>query len=843
MPQNNIFDESILISGIMCDSGCGVIVDSGIKKHFKKKYNIQHVSLSSELYLNGIHKIAIYAKDDNFIFYEDALAELKGALNQHFIDLESDLRVINFEENHPSDYTNRINITLNIFAIISIIVLSIIFPPSLFLSLGLAGICLVVSAVTARIYILNFLRNLREKKFFSMNSTVTFGWLLSAAHTIYHLNLMPAITSISMTFMMFIMPLTLVTIVNVMDEIKRLILQKSSQVIINGMPSLFPELQEEYLVKNTNDDFKSIRRGLIETNSIVLVKKGECFPVDGILESQTACIDTSILDGEFCKELQKENEVCSGYINLGDDVEIRATRNSYDSMLNSMLFRSNRIISEEKKKDETYYFYFGLIALGCIVSLALSLALGIFTVVGFLQISAGILFAVCPCTVAIAHHFPLVLSTFSLQKQGILMRDSANVFAKFEDIDTYIFDKTGTLTSHASEVISVDSLSDDILHKIYSIEKTYGQGHLVAEAITSYFENNPGKSGEVLKAILSTKSSNGLTGKIGNDEISIGSAKYIAELGLQLPTEEVKGASPIYIFNNQSYQGKILIKHKPRQDIICSLQKLKKDGKKLILLTGDTLESSKEFNRQIDNLFEQEDIIAGKDPKSKAEYISRLINKNICFVGDRINDAECAKEVTQKGGISCSIRNGEKSSLFTDISLNDSLKYLFLHKKIKRDIEKTVQQNEAILVSGAIILLLFLISFPLMGINMPALIPMLLMFSTTVFTVINSYRLQIKTQNHFTGKPSFLSKFVSSDLSMGLLLLGGILFAVALLIASMTSLHLSLPMLVFSGGISLIISNYSLLASLTIFGGLAITAGSSLIADNIPVISSSELKC
>ncbi|WP_026069622.1 HAD-IC family P-type ATPase [Legionella tunisiensis] len=384
-----------------------------------------------------------------------------------------------------------------------IFILSLAYPPSLFLTVILTAVTSLTTAYTGRHYLSTFLRNLRNKNINDMSSTVSLGWLLSLIHTLYHSITMPLASSFSMVFMSFIMPVMLIAIVNGMDEIKRLVLQKSKTMHLKGMKSLFPQMAEQYSCYQLSEEEQgqlivlmetwsadvNVEAFLIPTQSLldkdrvmqpkqslkkgmlIQVNVGECFPVDCTLIQGETLVDASLLTGELQQPKQRLDKITAGAINLGQTVTVYVENDSYNSSINKILFRSNRAPKASATIADSSKFtslYISLIIVSIVASAVTPLALGVFTVPLVLKNITGILFAVCPCTIAIAHQLPQLLSIYQRNNKNILLR---NENLNTEEIHTVVFDKTGTLTTGKSQVESYVGLNDATWQRIHLLEK------------------------------------------------------------------------------------------------------------------------------------------------------------------------------------------------------------------------------------------------------------------------------------------------------------------------------------------------------------------------------------
>ncbi|MDP3705599.1 MAG: HAD-IC family P-type ATPase [Legionellaceae bacterium] len=990
--KKTIFQDSFMVSGIMCHHDCGRTIQRALNdlSELKRKGFLPadaQVVIDAEPQVFGVHRLMVMVEvNDRSIDLEE---RAKTQLSKQF---KANIEAVGFEvideddEQDAVNTSNWVNIIINLLAIATIIVLSIVCPPSLPLIIGLTALSFLTTAYTARSYFRHFFRNLRHRDLLNMPTSITLAWVLSLAHALYHSVMMPLMFSFAMTFMNFIMPVMLVAIVNIMDEMKRLVLHKSKKMHLNGMKALFPGMADEYfcyqLSKAEENRFKPVcetaepqfdaqssdsddelpsdgdngitdaelslliqdilqddklvacHKNVLQKGMIIQVKRGNCFPVDGTIIQGRTRIDASILNGEPQQSKQVRDSVPAGAINLGDDVIIRVTKTCYNSRVNKLLFHVNRAqeyglvkwsdapekmtIDELKKRlknkpsyvlcnsqiyyidrnlkitelqtrdfkqlesifprqlnklnnaskdtlnkiksltnhtpdtlvqekmDQRFtYLYMAFIMAGVAVALLVPYALGVFTIPLMLQTITGILFAVCPCTIAIAHQLPSLFHMSQCNDKGIIMRNG-DLTERFDDIHTVVFDKTGTLTTGDSAVHEggIEGISPALWQRIYLLEDRYGLEHPLAKAICGYCKKknyDQTRFTEVTDVEADDKN-RGLSAHVQGKRLYIGNAQYLKDAaGVTVPevsafiqSKLALGYTPVYVAeydatpNANVYHGVIFIEHTIKPDVITALLRLKTEGKKLIMLTGDHRDAALGFNRQNGAVFDDINIHAEQTPKNKEQFLdilmsnTQLDSKGVWFVGDGLNDAPCARMVTDQGGVSCAMTSHDKAAFFTDISLNDSLDYLFEYKSLNRTLKKTIMQNQWLLVYGAVAFLAFIITLPIMGVAMSPLIPVIVMVSTTFFTVFNSYRLKLVVDNALDKKPSWLKQCLASDRSLGLLVVGSALLIVSVLIATVASGNIAVPALVFTAGAVTALSSTCLLAAMTMLSGLVL---------------------
>ena len=818
--------------------------------------------IDAEPYALGLHRVTILIECDEETPSLDQLnariaAQFKHSLYTVGFDVIDHTTNISSEK---SNHINQINILINLLAIVSLIGLSAIFPPSLWLTTGLTGLSFLTTAFTARHHLFDFYTNLRTKNIYTMSTTITLGWLLSLIHTLYHAITMPFMGGLSMLFMNFIMPVVLIMVINGMDELKRWILLASKKMQLSGMNALFPQMASEYpcysLSQDTQiewstkmepesltqeqllHDLSDIldkplvleRKSALKKGMIMQVKRGECFPVDCMILQGNTQVNASVLTGEHQQGKQPLSFVPAGAINLSQTVTVCAMKDAYNSTVNQLLFVANR--AKEARvptPNNTFlYLYSGLIGLGVVASILAPLAFGTFTFSVLLQNMTGILFAVCPCTMVMAHELPNLLSLYHRSRKGILLRNETLLGAT-DDIQTIVFDKTGTLTTGHSEVESAHGISRGLWERIYLLEKHHGAEHPLANAIVRHYEARSTSPNIIndMHAVSYDSNHRGLSGVVQGRAIHIGNALFLKESGIALPDiwpasiqdQLARGYSPVYIAQDHTYQGIIWVKHEVNPGVLASLRRLKQEGKHLVLLTGDSDSSARGFNQQNGSIFEPGDVYADQTPEGKEVILKSLMCSNqinpkgLWFVGDGLNDAPCARMVSDHGGVSCAMHAEDKAAFFTDIGLNGTLDYLFQHQTVNRFLDKIVTQNQGLLLYGAMASLAFILTLSMAGIAVFSLIPIVIMVATTLFVLFNAHRVTLSMDMALDPHSSWFKQCLAHDGSIGLLVSSSALLMCGMLISTVITGALGLPFLAFADGLAMAISSVCVLAA------------------------------
>ncbi len=232
---------------------------------------------------------------------------------------------------------------------------------------------------------------------------------------------------------------------------------------------------------------------------------------------------------------------------------------------------------------------------------------------------------------------------------GILIKDgrSLQVFPK---VDTIVFDKTGTLTLgqlRISNIYPASGTGDaDVL--LCAAAAEHRQTHPIARAIFAEAERRGQRIAPVDET--SYEVGQGLTARIGDRAIQVGSRRFMAAHAIAIPAaydeqeraSHGRGRSLVYVAQDQSLIGALELEPTPRPEVEQVLGALRKRGVSLIMLSGDHEAPTETLSKALG--FDQ--YFAGVLPKDKAQMIEDLQaqGRTVCFVGDGINDAIALKK-------------------------------------------------------------------------------------------------------------------------------------------------------------------------------------------------------
>lgn len=515
--------------------------------------------------------------------------------------------------------------------------------------------------------------------------------------------------------------------------------KKRATDAIKDLVTITPEVA---LLKKNDKEYE-VTIDEVKKGDTLIAKPGMKIAVDGrIISLGETYINESFITGESIPVKKKLGDiVIAGSIDVDGYIEYTAEKIGPESTISEIV----RLVSEsinkkpkiEKLADKISGYFVPSIFLMAIVSSIIKLFLGYElneTLISFVTI----LVVACPCALGLATPIANIVTIGKCAKKGILIK-SSEILEIASKIDTIIFDKTGTLTYGDLRISTIKNYSKhkdiEILRIVSSIEKN--SNHPISKAFTGYKNN-------LECTDFRDISGSGVKGTVNKKIYFVGNRKILDELKIKniyLNDEDelsCTGNSIVYIVEDNKVIALIGIKDILRNDSQIIINKLKNDGKKIVLLTGDN-KNNAEITGKILNV---DEVISEAMPKEKENYIKKLKKKGhyVMMVGDGINDAPSLA----LSDVSVSINSATDIAINSSnvILMDDDLNKIISLIKISKKTVKIIKEN----LFWAFFYNLFMISvaigiFRPFGINISPVIASISMTISSLTVVFNSLRL------------------------------------------------------------------------------------------------------
>ncbi len=446
-------------------------------------------------------------------------------------------------------------------------------------------------------------------------------------------------------------------------------------------------IKQDFANRIKNNKTEIINVEDVKIGDILLIKKGEKVPVDGVVIEGSTKLNLFSLTGESDLLFVKENnEVLSGSINEKDVIKIKATKLFDDSTVSKILSLIEDA-TDKKSKTETFVAkmakYYTPIVL--IISLVTFIFLILFTdLSAYESIYRALVFLVisCPCAIAISVPLSYFTGIGVSSKNGILVKGS-NYLDLLSRVNKIVFDKTGTLTSGAFNVTDFKMLNtdydEDYILELYTLGESLSN-HPIAKSIVNFtgisIDNKNVKDYKELEGL-------GISYTYDSKKIKIGNNKLF-----NMKNDE---GLNIYLSIDDVIISCITINDGIKENVFETLKELKNKNIETYMFTGDSKENAISISHKlnIDNVYYE------LLPTEKYEKLEELLTKEnvVAFIGDGINDAPSLKRADigiSMGSIGSSSAIEASDIVIMDDDISKINKAISISNKVKRIIKENL---------------------------------------------------------------------------------------------------------------------------------------------------------
>ena len=379
------------------------------------------------------------------------------------------------------------------------------------------------------------------------------------------------------------------------------------------------------------------------------LRPGDKVPVDGVVMDGHTSIDESMLTGEPMPIEKKPGDpVVAGTINRTGSVVFEARKVGKDTALAQIIQMVKRAQNSKppigRLADVISAYFVPAVMIIAVLSALAWLNFGPEPRLAFAIVCATtVLIIACPCALGLATPMSVMVGVGKAAEAGVLIRNG-EALQTASKLSAMVLDKTGTITLGQPKVTEIvlagDYREDHVLSLAASLES--GSEHPLAQSIVASAKER----GIAVESVQSFKAiaGHGVSGKVGERELLFGNERLMSTHGIELgdyvaksQTMAARAQTPMYFCIDGALAAIIAVEDPIKEDSISAISRLKKDGIRIVMLTGDNRETAKAVAARVGI----DEYYAEVLPGEKSEKISELQagGEIVGMTGDGINDA------------------------------------------------------------------------------------------------------------------------------------------------------------------------------------------------------------
>jgi P-type Cu+ transporter len=588
-------------------------------------------------------------------------------------------------------------------------------------------------------------RNLNMFTLIAMGTGV--AWLYSVVGTLAPQLFPPAFRDMRGTVAVYFEAAAVITVLVLLGQVLELRARERTSGAIRALLGLAPKTARRI----TGHGDEDVAIDAIAVGDLLRVRPGEKIPVDGIVTEGRSSVDESMVTGESMPVSKKEGDrVIGGTVNQSGGLVLRADRIGRDTMLArivDMVAKAQRSRAPiQRLADRVAGWFVPAVIVAALAAFAAWAIFGPEPRFTFGLVAAvTVLIIACPCALGLATPMSIMIGVGRGAHAGILIRD-AQALERLESIDTLVIDKTGTLTAGKPKVVGLipaDGFDEtEVLRLAASVER--GSEHPLAQAILDAAKERHLALSEIVG--FSSPAGKGATAVVDGNAVALGNARLMAELNIvtrdmdgAAETARQDGATAIFAAVDGRVAGIIAIADPIKPSAQAALQALRKDGLRIVMLTGDNLTTARAVAKALDI----EEIEAGVLPERKSDVVQRLRDegRRVAMAGDGVNDAPALAAadvgIAMGGGTDVAIESAGVTLLTGD------LMGIVRARRLSVATMRNIRQNLAFafLYNAAGVPIAAGVLYPVFGILLSPMVGAAAMALSSVSVIANALRL------------------------------------------------------------------------------------------------------
>ncbi len=437
--------------------------------------------------------------------------------------------------------------------------------------------------------------------------------------------------------------------------------KRQTTAAIRALEALRPEHAR---IRGDDGQERDLPLAQVRVGMVVMVRPGERVPVDGVVLEGHTQIDESLITGESLPVAKEAGAaVTAGSIN-GESLIAVTTRATGAETALARIIRLVETAQAEKAPIQRLVDRVSAVFVPAILAIALV------TLAGWLLAGSSgqtailnavsVLVIACPCALGLATPSAIMAGTGVAARHGVLIQD-AQALELAQRVSVVAFDKTGTLTAGKPSVVAFEPLGIE-RGKALALAAAVQQGsnHPLARALVAAAHSgalSEQDMGDAQAPVAPPTHAvavpgRGVQARIAGRTLAIGSSRWLAEQGIELPAAVATRAKALEAAGNTvSWLMKVAAPDAPAAALALiafgdaikpsartAIERLAARGVRSVLVTGDNEGSAasvaaalgiREFHAQV-------------LPADKARVVRELkahASGIVAMAGDGINDA------------------------------------------------------------------------------------------------------------------------------------------------------------------------------------------------------------
>ena len=539
-----------------------------------------------------------------------------------------------------------------------------------------------------------------------------------------------------------------ITVLVLLGQVLELRARERTSGAIKSLMGLAPKTARRLLADGSDEE---VGLDQIVVGDRLRVRPGEKVPVDGSVEDGRSSLDESMVTGESMPVTKaKGDSVIGGTLNQTGALVISATKVGRDTMLARIV----QMVAEAQRSRAPIQRMADQVS-GRFVPVVIAIAVLAFAGWGIwgpeprlaygLVAAVAVLIIACPCALGLATPMSIMVGVGRGAGLGVLIKN-AEALEHMEKVDTLVVDKTGTLTMGHPAVTAIvpapDFSEDDVLRLAAAVEQS--SEHPLALAIVE-----AAKARNIALSPVSefdSPTGRGALGTVEGKRIVLGNARFLTEqaidtAALSAAADDLRreGATAIFVGIDGQTGGAIAIADPVKETTPEALDALRKEGIRLVMLTGDNRTTAEAVARRLGIDEVEADVL----PDQKSAVVARLKSEGrvVAMAGDGVNDAPALAAadvgIAMGSGTDVAIESAGVTLLKGDLT------GIVRARRLSQATMRNIRQNLvfAFIYNAAGVPVAAGLLYPLFGILLSPMIAAAAMALSSVSVVTNALRL------------------------------------------------------------------------------------------------------